>query len=85
MAAPFLWAACAEPVEARQFNFVEGFAVLLRRKILRLYMKNRAHFLNRAVARLYNIQKIESLRENGEALNAIKFYKLKQILQILFG
>ena len=42
MAAPFLWAACAEPVEARQFNFVEGFAVLLRRKILRLYMKNRA-------------------------------------------
>ena len=50
---------------------------LLRRKILCLYMKNRAHFLNRAVARLYNIQKMESLRE--------KLNKLKQILQILFG
>ena len=25
----------------------------------------------------------ESLRENGEALNEVKFYKSKQILQIL--
>ena len=27
---------------------------------------------------------MESLRENGEALNEVKSYKLEQILQILF-